>query len=356
LALQQQVQRRLLQMRALVATAVFVGLAFVVGVLLRRRAGKPLSALIAAAPEAAHDIARVIAAIRHEMLKHNTSLLGEMAVALAHGDDHAVSWGVERLFGGPDRAGVVQRFQDYLATLKRLGRRHGVRLDLRRKDPVFGPMGRALRDLQSLERDLRKPPRHPTDREALAAELDRLSTDLNLTAYRALGATLQRLGTIYLGTSMIELVDARIRAEPTLAEQELPGLVVEAPQDSLAVRMFPGDMENVIANLLRNAYQAVMELDASADRRMGLSIGSVVDPITGIETVQLRFRDTAPGGLTNAMLLGRGIGRGLGLTVDLVARHDGTIHVEPEPGWAKAVVVSLRRSEQAGTSDVLVEE
>ncbi len=356
LALQQQVQRRLLQMRALVTSAIVLVLGLVLGVLLRRRAGKPLSALIAAAPEAAHDIARAIASIRHEMLKHNTSLLGEMAVALEHGDDHAVSWGVERLFGGPDRPGVVQRFHDYLSILKRLGRRHGVRLDLRRKDPVFGPMDRALRDLRQLERELRRPPRRQADRSELAGELHRLSEDLNVTAYRALGAIMQRLGTIYLGARMIESVDARIRAEPTLAERDLPGLVIEAPGDPVPVRMFPGDMEDVIANLLRNAYQAVMELDERADRRMGLYIGSLVDSITGIETVQLRFRDTAPGGLTNAMLLSRGIGRGLGLTVDLVARHEGTIHVEPEAGWTKAVVVSLRRSEQAGTSDVVVEE
>jgi nitrogen-specific signal transduction histidine kinase len=79
--------------------------------------------------------------------------------------------------------------------------------------------------------------------------------------------------------------------------------------------------------------------------------------ITGLATVELRFQDTADGNLTDAMLHGRSIGRGLGLTVDLVTRHEGTIHVEAEPGWSKAIVVSLQRVEAvAEPVAVLAEE
>jgi tetratricopeptide (TPR) repeat protein len=356
MALRQQVRRRLLQVRSLLGAGGLLIVGLVAGFVLRRRSGKPIDALIAAAPEAAHDIARVISAIRHELLKHNTSLLSEMAVALEHGDDHAVSFGADRLFGGSDRAGVVHRFQDYLSALKRLGRRHGVRLDLRRRDPVFGPMGAALHQLRQLEGALRRPPRRAAAREDLSAELDRLSDVLNVESYRALGAILQRLGTLHLDNAVIASVDARVRAEPVLAEKDLPALDIETPSEPVPVRMFRGDLDDVMANLLRNAYQAVTELRPDVAQRVGVAVRVVVDPITGIETVQIRFRDTAPGGLTNAMLLGRGIGRGLGLTVDLVARHEGTIHIEPERGWSKAVVVSLRRSEQAGVSDVVAEE
>jgi len=39
--------------------------------------------------------------------------------------------------------------------------------------------------------------------------------------------------------------------------------------------------------------------------------------------------------------------RGLGLTVDLISRNGGSIHVEDEPGWSKAVVIRLQRAEEA---------
>lgn len=355
LALRQQVARRLSQLRMLKAGAALVLVVFLVGFVLRRRSAQPLSVLITKAPESAHDIARLISAIRHELLKHNTSLLGEMAVALEHGDTHAVAWGAERLFGGPDRPGVVDRFHSYCAVLTRLGRPHGVRLDLRRADPVFAPIFRALRVLKGLERELRRVPRKPSARANLARELEDISDALNVTAYEALGLILQRLGTLRLDGAIVTDVDARIRLEPELAGKRLPALALESLPVPVPVRMYPGDLADVIANLLRNAYQAVSVLDED-EARIGVGMRVVVDSITGIETVQLRFRDTAPGGLTSAMLHGRGIGRGLGLTVDLVARHDGTIHVEPEYGWAKAVVVSLRRVEQAGMSQVEVEE
>ena len=63
------------------------------------------------------------------------------------------------------------------------------------------------------------------------------------------------------------------------------------------------------------------------------------------------MRDNAPGRLTDAMIRGRGIGRGLGLAVDLITRHEGSIHVVPATGplrlsWTKAVVVRLRRAEE----------
>ena len=45
------------------------------------------------------------------------------------------------------------------------------------------------------------------------------------------------------------------------------------------------------------------------------------------------------------MLRSRYIERGLGLTVDLISRNGGSIGVEDEPGYSKAVVVRLPRAE-----------
>ena len=48
---------------------------------------------------------------------------------------------------------------------------------------------------------------------------------------------------------------------------------------------------------------------------------------------------------TTAVIRGRYIGRGLGLAVDLISRNGGSVRVEDEPGWSKAVVVRLPRAE-----------
>jgi len=81
-----------------------------------------------------------------------------------------------------------------------------------------------------------------------------------------------------------------------------------------------------------------------------------MDPVTGLETLALRFRDNAPRPLTDAILRGRRIERGLGLAADLLARHQGVMNVETiereqRAGWTKAVVVRLPRAELADQED-----
>jgi len=294
--------------------------------------------LLAVAPESAHDLARILAAIRHEVLKHNTTLLDEMAHALEHGDHHAVAWGAARLFGDSEREGVVDQFSNYIAQLERLGRRHGLRLDLRRRDPVLAPMWKAMRRLQSLQRRLRRSKMS----SSLQVELRSLSVQLNVEAYQALGTLIRKMGTVMIDPDLFHNVEARVRAEPGLDNEVFPDLEIIGP--ALLVRAFRGDLENIFANLMRNAMNASLPLSAD-ERKLTVKILEEDDPVTGLEHVVLRFCDNAPGELTNAMIHGRSIGRGLGLTVDLITRHDGSITVESEPGWAKAVVVRLLRAE-----------
>ena len=67
--------------------------------------------------------------------------------------------------------------------------------------------------------------------------------------------------------------------------------------------------------------------------------------------------DNAAGRLTTADIRSRELGRGLGLISDLVARHDGSIVVEPPgpdaPGFEKAVVVRLPRADTADSDGPL---
>ncbi len=329
------------------------GLVVVAGLggLIWRQSGSTLRRLVSRAPESVHDLASVLSALRHEVLKHNTTLLGEVASALERGDHQAVAFAADRLFGAPgsgDR-GIVARFHGYIESLERLGRRHRVRLDLRRKDPVIAPMFAGMRRLERLEPHLRRPWR---GHRGLSAELRSLSDLLNGSCYRALGRFLREMSTLTIDAELLRTVDDRVRAEPAFSGQALPELELDVPVGGLPARILRGDLEDIVANLLRNAYRAVGEGLAPGQRRVGLGMDEDVDVVTGLESVLLRFRDNAPGTLTTAMIRSRNIGRGLGLVVDLATRHDGSVLVEPERGWAKAVVVRLPRAETPGGADL----
>ncbi len=340
LQLRETVERRILLLQGGVGGGVSFLALLAVGLLIRRRTGEPLAALVARAPEAAHDVARVLVAIRHEVLKHNTTLLEEVAHALEHGDHHAVSFAATRLCGDDAGTGVIDRFEAYLSALERLGRQHGVRLDLRRRDPVLAPMHSAMRRLRRLAPQLRRPARA---RAATADALREIAHALNVEGYEAIGHLVRRLGTLPVDRARLEAVADRVQSEPGFAGLALPEVEVDLPDAPVPTRCFAGDLDDIAANLLRNALRA-------GATRVGVGLEEEDDPITGLEHVALRFRDDAPGRLTDEMIRGRSIGRGLGLVVDLVTRHDGSITVEHDPveaaaGWAKAVVVRLPRAD-----------
>lgn len=343
-ALQVELRRRIRQRQVLLGAG--VGLLALVGLggLLWRSAGRTLAELVARAPESVHDLASVLSALRHEVLKHNTTLLPEVASAIERGDHQAVAFAADRLYGAPNsgEGGIVARFHAYVQSLERLGQRHGMRLDLRRKDPVIAPMMAGIRRLERLQTDLRRPWRA---RRGLSGELRALSELLNVRCYQALGRFLRGMSTLQITPELLRAVDDRVRDEPAFSGQALPDLELDVPLEGLPARVLQGDLEDIVTNLLRNAYRAVGEGLAPGQRRVGIGMDEEVDMVTGLESVLLRFRDNAPGRLSTEMIRSRDIGRGLGLVVDLVTRHDGSVSVEPERGWAKAVVVRLPRAE-----------
>jgi tetratricopeptide (TPR) repeat protein len=339
------VVRRIRLLQGGVGGGVVLLLGGLVGLLVFRRSGRPLADLVDAVPEARHDVARVLSAIRHEVLKHNTTLLADVADAIEHDDQHAVAFAADRLFGrrGERGEGVVARFEAYLGTLTRIGRQHRLRLDLKRRDPVLSPMWAAMQRLRGLERALRSPGRGAS---GAADALREVALELNETGYRALGHLVRAIGTLDLTEVRLRDVADRVAAEPAFAGLVLPELEIVFPEEPVRVRCFAGDLDDVAANLLRNALKA-------GATRVGLTVEEEEDLITGHEHVALRFLDDAPGELTDEMVRGRGIERGLGLVVDLVARHEGSVTVERDPaersaGWAKAVVVRLARAENEG--------
>jgi len=156
---------------------------------------------------------------------------------------------------------------------------------------------------------------------------------------------LHEVCVLEIDRAVLEAAWRRIAREPGLV-----GRGLEAPVLSLEcevqVRVFREDLVDILANLLRNACDAVLENCAEEERRVGIRIVEEMDFVTGLSWVAIRVLDSAPGPLTDAMLKDRQIGRGVGLAMDLAKRSQGSLKVEDEPGWAKAVVLRLAVAEE----------
>jgi len=356
LALDARVRRSLRVWRLSLGSGAAILLILATAVLVRRRTGSTLGQLLEREPAAYPEVARLLSAIRHEVLKHNTNLLASVAAKLEAGDGQAALYAAERLYGevhgGGESAaepGVIQRFESYLAELERVGGRHGLRLNLRRRDPVLAPMYRAMLRLRRLERQLRRPHRSSA---RLPRELRELSRLLNEEGFRDIGSLIQRMSVLRVDPALLLAVYRRVSCEPGLEGLTPATPVLEGEGSVVPVRIFRKDLEDIAANLLRNALYALVEELPQEERRVGIALVEEMDPVTGLETLAIRFRDNAPRPLTDAILRGRRIERGLGLAADLLARHDGVMNVETLPGeqrggWTKAVVVRLPRAELA---------
>ncbi len=294
--------------------------------LLWRRGGVGLRQMLDQAPGSWHDAARILAAVRHEVLKHNTTVLPDIAGALEHGD--GTSWEAWRGGAGD----LLARFDGYVGALESLGAQHGVRLAADR-DPILAPMRASLKALVRASRRGRAP--RPADLRAH-------SEVLNGEGYTALGTLVTEICILPVTAEHIEKVYARVAAEPGFGGDTAPLTVSGEPGQ---VRLFRGDLEDILANLFRNAL-------AAGATRVAVVLGEDSDPITGHAWFEIRVEDDAPGQLTTAMIRGRYISRGLGLAVDMLNRHGGTIRVDAPAGAPgarphKAVVVQLPSVEAA---------
>lgn len=301
----------------------------------RRRSGSPLSVLLARSPRVFREVAGIVSSIRHEVLKHNISALPGVADALESGDPEPARWMAERLFG---QGGAVRRFHLYIDQLSELGRSRGVRLNLRVRDPVFGPLIAAMDRLSAMERRL-------VSGRVKPEELRSVSDSLNQEGFAALGELLQGVCVVELKPPVFQAALDAVLAEPAFRGVAVPEWVLDVPE-TLSVRVFRDDLHDILVNLLRNALEASIQAGCG---RLGVRLDIEEDDITGIERVEIRVADDAPRRISTAMIRGRYIERGLGLAVDLTSRAGGSIHVEDEPGWSKAVVVRLPLAEGGGT-------
>ena len=312
--------------------------------------GTDLRRLVEAHPEAGPEVQRVLSAVRHEVLKHNTMMLTGLVEAIENDQPDAAAKASHfrrSLFGDGPGGGVAARLPAYVGELRRIGRANRRRLNLKRKDAAIAPL---LGGFNVLERSAPSLARFADlsggARAVLLRNLRSASRLLNVEAHEAVRALLDRLRILEVDEELLGVIFERCRREPAFAGAEFGPLLIDvAALRPVGVIIPRGAFGDVLVNLVRNAIQSSLETGARPVV-IGIGVEDEFDPITGLERVVILVRDRSRKVLTAEMLRGRYIEEGLGLTADLVSRYEGTLDVQPgEGGWAKAVVVKLPRAE-----------
>lgn len=318
--------------------------------------GASLRQLLERAPKSFPEIARILSLIRHEILKHNTAFLADVGRALAcdapDAEQRAAILG-QRLFGelGRDEPGGIHgRFLGYLDDLEKVARSHRITLNLHRKDPIFRPMIQAFEQLAHRAPGLADVGAlKPAKRAELARLLTHSGHVLGRQAFERLSDLIRELCITTIDADLIVRVYDEVRGEKQFAGVEANPVQVVGPP--AAVRIFRTDLQDILANVFRNSLRSSISY-ASHPVELGVELVQEVDEITGLGSVAVRIKDHSQEQLSNEMLRGRYVERGMGITVDLLSRYDGSIAVEAEPGWSKAVVLRFFTIEDEPSSSV----
>jgi tetratricopeptide (TPR) repeat protein len=336
----------------------------------RRFRGSSLPQLLERSPTCFPEVARILSLIRHEILKHNTAFLSDVGRALELDEPDAEARATllaRRLFGDDierendphrgERRGIYGRFLGYVRELEQVARAHGVTLNLRRKDPTFKAMLKAFDDVAAKAKWLRHPGGLRASKKLeLAKVLLRAGDVLGRRAFDRLSDVIRKLCIARVDPEFIAAVYEEVATEDKFAAVKMVPLTIEGEGEQ--IRIFPTDLHDILANVLRNSLMS-SAMYAEPPIGLGVELATEVDDITGLTTLAIRIKDRSPERLTNEMLRGRYVERGMGITADLLSRYDGSIAVEPEAGWEKAVVLrffALDEDEVAGDAPVRPEE
>ncbi len=349
--LRARVDRAFFQIYLALALATFLLLMIPAIRVYRTLRGASLRQLLSRAPKSFPEVARILSLIRHEILKHNTAFLADVGHALevdAGDADARARLLARRLFGGPgdvidrpgERQGIYGRFLGYCEELERVGRAYGVTLNLARKDPTFSAMLTAFEQVARRARWLRDPQSLGSTRKLeLARVLRRSGHVLGREAFDRLSATIQSLCIVEIDAALIQGCFDRVAHEHQFAGVEIaPIEITTEPEIQTAVRIFRTDLEDIVNNVLRNSMASATQY-GQLPVQIAVALANEHDDITGMVTMVMRIKDRSPERLTNEMLRGRYVERGMGITADLLSRYDGSIAVESELGWEKAVVL-----------------
>ena len=353
LGLRAELDRRFLQFYLASGLVLFVLVAVPTWRIWRHYRGASLRQLLERDPKSFPEVARILSLIRHEILKHNTAFLVDVGRALevdAPDAEHRAEVLSRRLFGeheaadgrgGRDRsggpAGIHGRFLGYLDELEKVARAHRVTLNLHRKDPIFRPMIQAFEELARWAPRMRHSHGLRAGRKLeLARVLNRTGNTLGRQAFERLSGLIRELCVTNVDAALLGTVYQQVTGEEQFQGELVAPLHVTGT--GAPVRIFRTDLEDILANVFRNSLRSSL-LYAPSPAQLGVELATEIDEITGLGSLAIRIKDHSPEQLSNEMLRGRYVERGMGITVDLLSRYDGSIGVESEPGWSKAVVL-----------------
>ncbi len=317
--------------------------------------GANLEQLINRHPEAGPEVQRVLSAIRHEVLKHNTMVLSGLVDSMEKGEDAAVkARHLRRSLLGDDRKEKVSaRLAGYAAELRKIGRSYGVRLNLRHRDRALGAIFQGFTKLERVSPFLNRLGRlSARERARVLAALKRVASLLNERGYGAVQGLLDQIRVLEVDENMLADIVERVRREPLFAERAVEPPTIESMVPlPCRVVIARRDFEDIIANLVRNGLQSSLGSGAGPIE-VGLAIDRELDDITGLERAVFFVRDRSDKKLTDEMLSNREIEDGLGLTSQLISHYDGTLDVTAGgASWSKAVRVRLPMVSTAGSED-----
>jgi signal transduction histidine kinase len=303
------------------------------GLLLWRWRARPrrrqLRDLVLDRPELHQTVAYQIGCLRHEFLKHRVGAVAEVLRGLQAGRATAEQrrFMEERLGQGEP---LLVAWRTHLTSLQRS---LGARMPLESSDPLFREARRALEVLAAVAKPgLQAKPHRLADAQATLARLDRDLVDL----VNALASC--RVDEAFLR----EVVDST-RAEWASGRVAIDHLHIEPAPEPVELDVYRTDLGIVLKNVVRNAIQA---LDRSPPpRRLAIDMRVDLEP-TGEEVVRLRVQDSSEESFAQSTGT-HTVEHGLGIVAVALQRYDGSLEVSRgDPGYAKAVVIRLFRSQR----------
>jgi len=322
-----------------------VALGAIIFVFLKKRNRVNLEELASLDPGVFPELIRIVSSLHHEVLKHNTTVLNGMAEILK--DDvypiEKIDYCLNRLTGDN---GIIEKFAYYLDCLKNLARKNGKVLAVHSDDMLVLLISgfRHLKACIPVLNKIKKQPLKSLQRQEFI-RLQKTVKTLNDEAYFALKTFLNGMLQIAITAEMVNTIFDRVSKEPALLDVEFKGIEISIPKSETFYIQIPRIyLEDILSNLIRNAIQSAVEYECYPVE-IGCEVTTIFDPVTFIERIVIRVLDRSPEILTNEIIRGRYIGDGLGLTVDLVGKYNGSIEVQTGwDKWKKAVCVIFKRS------------